>query len=570
MHRSARRGGRAPAGALLAVWLCLAGETHAQITGMATTDDGSVLYFSTPFNLAGSVDPAPVKIYVYDASGFRLYVDQFPGNAQQAITLSNPWVSGDGSVVAFQGEYQSEYFCGGFFFELCFNTNTVTAVQSGSAAPLIFSGTAVLSASGQYALIPGPILLDLTTGAQTGIPQPPPYNNVLLDGVASDGTVLLYNLGLSLLDTWRPGSIQYIAAATPAAVMNDAATTVVYVQGFALYIYDIASSTGRLFANGSAPSISRNGQWVAFLSPVNGVPQAWAVPADQSQYLQLTNDPFGVTSVIVSGSGNVVYAATAANAIWEYDLTAGTSTQILPPTPAPAYGPGFSGVAGSLVTMSVVGLVQETVTAAAPLPLTLAGYQVLLNGSPAPMFSVSPAAVVFQIPWEEPVDAVATVQLVSPGASPIFEAAPGSIFVWSYSASFLNIPCASIEALCVTATHADGTAVTTSSPAQPGEVLNFPMTGLGAVSPPVATGAAAPASPPVVVEHQFACQLLDLSNVILGNVQILAAVIPPGAVGTYSVTAKLPDNSGSFPYAVVYCLGVATVGDYLPVAARIQ
>ena len=303
----------------LAVWAGFASAAGAQITGMATTDDGSVLYFATALNLLGSRHPATARIYVCDAGGLRVYADRFPGAAPPNTVLSNPWVSGDGSVVAYRGTYTAGS-----------GTQTLTAIQRGSGAPMVLNSAAVLSANGQYALIPGPALLDLTSGAETGIPQPPPYDNVLLEGVASDGTVLVYNLGLSLLDTWRPGAIQYIAAGTAAAVMDDAADTVVYVQDGALYLYDLASGNGRLFANGTAPSISRDGQWVAFLSPMNGVAQAWAVPADQSGYWQLTDEPLGATAAIVSGSGNVVYAATATNAIWKYDLASGTATRILP------------------------------------------------------------------------------------------------------------------------------------------------------------------------------------------------------------------------------------------------
>lgn len=110
------------------MWFCLAGDTHAQITGMATPDDASVLYFSTPFNLAGSTDPAPVKIYVYDANGFRLYVDQFPNNVPQITTISNPWVSGDGSVVAYRGTYTTESICG--FMETRYYGYTQIAVHA--------------------------------------------------------------------------------------------------------------------------------------------------------------------------------------------------------------------------------------------------------------------------------------------------------------------------------------------------------------------------------------------------------------------------------------------------------
>jgi len=567
----------ARAGLRIALWLCLATAVNGQIVGLATTDDGSVLYFSTPFNLAGAANPTSAnKIYIYDANGLRLYSDRFPEQAgiPEPIGTSNPWVSGDGSVVAYQGTYTTNG-CYGFAFCIPPMTYTLTAIQRESAAPEILNTAAILSANGQYAVTPYPVLLDLTTGASTAIPSPSYNVAVTPDSVASDGTVLLHICCPTPEQTyyaWAPGAgLRNLSLAAGSAVMNDAATTVVYSQGIALYLYNLATGASYLFANGSAPSISRDGQWVAFLSPVTGVLQAWAVPAGQSEFLQLSSDPFGVASVVISGSGNVVYAVTGANAIWKYDLIAGAATQVVPPTPAPAFSATLGGVIGSQVSIPVTGLVAQTIAATPPLPSGLAGYQVLLNGSPAPIVSISPAALVFQIPWETPALNYATIQLQAMAANAVLQSAPGMIFIDSFLPRFLTTPCgAPVVGQCLVAAHADGTAVSSSNPAQAGEVVNFPMTGLGAVAPPIPTGAAAPASPPTVVQHPFVCQLVEVSGssqTVLGDLQMLSAVIPPGAVGTYLVAARLPVAFGDTSYAGVTCQGAGYyAAGYLPVA----
>ena len=153
---------------------CGLAVANGQIGGLATTDDGSVLYFSTPFNLAGAANPTSAnKIYIYDANGLRLYLDQFPNQAAilEPIAILNPWVSGDGSVVAYQGTYMTNG-CYGFAFCTPPMAYTLTAIQQGSGTPAILNAAAILSANGQYAAVttPYPALLDLTTGASAAIP----------------------------------------------------------------------------------------------------------------------------------------------------------------------------------------------------------------------------------------------------------------------------------------------------------------------------------------------------------------------------------------------------------------
>jgi len=98
------------------------------------------------------------------------------------------------------------------------------------------------------------------------------------------------------------------------------------------------------------------------------------------------------------------------------------------------------------------------------------------------------------------------------------------------------------------------------------------MIGLGAVSPPVPTGEAAPADPPAVVQHALVCVLLGYAGaappVLLGAVPILRSQLMPGAVGTYQVTAQLPAQTGNGPVAQVSCAGADySVAGLVPVTA---
>src|SRR5579863_6639464 len=90
------------------VLLLFAGNSlpvFGQFTGLATTTDGSKLYFSSSLRLRGSNQEDAPKIFSYDA-GFKLVreVDldnSIPENESNYYKLIEPQVSGDGKVVAF-------------------------------------------------------------------------------------------------------------------------------------------------------------------------------------------------------------------------------------------------------------------------------------------------------------------------------------------------------------------------------------------------------------------------------------------------------------------------------------
>jgi adhesin/invasin len=170
-----------------------------------------------------------------------------------------------------------------------------------------------------------------------------------------------------------------------------------------------------------------------------------------------------------------------------------------------------------------------------PLPLTMAGTQVLVGGTPAPLFFVSPMQINFQIPniavsWF-PFPTVVDVVVVANGVQsrpaplPLFPASPG-VFTTSSDgrghAAALNY---------------DLTPNSSLNPASAGSVIVIYLTGMGAVTPPLQAG--------------YAAADLNLTaltpTVLIGglpaDVQFSGAA--PGFAGLYQINARIPVTTSS-------------------------
>jgi uncharacterized protein (TIGR03437 family) len=102
------------------------------------------------------------------------------------------------------------------------------------------------------------------------------------------------------------------------------------------------------------------------------------------------------------------------------------------------------------------------------------------------------------------------------------------------------------------ATHADGTLLTTDSPAHAGDTVVIYLTGLGRTSPNPAPGE---------IPH-YAGQMVQLSGlkVSLGGsaldpIWIKYAGLTPGSAGLYQINLVLPDNLGTDPEILVAVAG---------------
>jgi uncharacterized protein (TIGR03437 family) len=181
----------------------------------------------------------------------------------------------------------------------------------------------------------------------------------------------------------------------------------------------------------------------------------------------------------------------------------------------------------------------------------MAGAQVSVNGIAAPIFYATPSQLGIQIP-NEVTGSSASVQVSvrgqgsAPQTIPIGTAAPG-IFTVSSDGTGAGI-----------VTHADASLVSAQNPALPGETLIIYATGLGRVSPPVATGAlpsgvssaALPAT--VMIDGvQVNPDFAGLSGCCVGLNQINIKVPAQTHAGTVPVTVSTGANVSNTVMLVV-------------------
>jgi uncharacterized protein (TIGR03437 family) len=185
---------------------------------------------------------------------------------------------------------------------------------------------------------------------------------------------------------------------------------------------------------------------------------------------------------------------------------------------------------GSLVAIYGSNLAGATAQASdLPLPTSLGGSQISINGTPAPLLYASPGQVNIQVPYEiVPGTATLTVQ-TDAGTS-----APVSFVVRPVGPGTMTLPPAS-HALAVNV--ADGSVNSPQSPAAPGQYLIVYVTGQGSVNPAIPTGAAAPDDP-----------LSYPSAAVLVNIGGQPATVPfagmaPGFVGLLQLNILVPNVS---------------------------
>ncbi len=197
---------------------------------------------------------------------------------------------------------------------------------------------------------------------------------------------------------------------------------------------------------------------------------------------------------------------------------------------------------GSVATLFGTNLASSTGYATSlPLPTSLAGTSVTIAGFSAPLFYVSPTQINFQVPWELTgsnnsliVNNVGTQSAPYSLSTPLF--APGV-----YTASATGTGPGQIM-------HSDFSLVTTSNPAVAGETVMVLCTGLGAVTPAGADGAAAPTSPAALLNSTVTVAIGGPSS----NVGF--AGLAPGSVGYDRVDLIVP-NLPSGVYTLQLAIG---------------
>ena len=203
--------------------------------------------------------------------------------------------------------------------------------------------------------------------------------------------------------------------------------------------------------------------------------------------------------------------------------------------------PGYPISPGAFVYLYGSGLSAQTARATAfPFPRTLGGVQVTMNGTPVPIYAVSPERIDCVVPFGLTGTTARIVVTSGTTASnavevPMSLSAPG---IFSLTQNGLG------DGAIL---HANFSGVTAASPAKPGEVVQVYLTGLGAVAPTVIDGAAAPSSPPLALVPG------PLRVTVAGQTaSVLFQGLAPGLAGVYQLNVQLPASlpPGSHSLAV--------------------
>jgi uncharacterized protein (TIGR03437 family) len=269
----------------------------------------------------------------------------------------------------------------------------------------------------------------------------------------------------------------------------------------------VAGATVRFTASGGAS-----------VSPASAVTDGFG----RAQAQATLGGAFGtfLVTASVTGGAQATFTLTAIHAAVVPPGSA-VSGASFAPAPAPVSP-------GSIFSIFGSNLAVDTRTALSlPLPVVLGNTRVEINGIAAPLFYVSAGQINAQVPFEASGSTASLV--VDNGGSrsvaislPLASSVPG-IFTAQYGTG----PGAVLHT-------SDYSPVADGSPATSGEIVAIYCTGLGAVTPNVQSGyAAPPGSVPQVVEKP---------QVTIGGApaEVLFAGLAPGFVGLYQVNVRVP------------------------------
>ena len=190
---------------------------------------------------------------------------------------------------------------------------------------------------------------------------------------------------------------------------------------------------------------------------------------------------------------------------------------------------------GALATVFGSNFAGSNVSASLPLPTTLGGVSVTVNGRSAPLLFVNSGQVNFQVPWETATgkaNVVVTNGLTSNTATVnVGTAAPGLFILPGGQAIVQN---------------QDFSLNGPNNPAKTGSTIVVYLTGSGPVNPPVATGALSPLSPVASATSQTSATIGPSSA------SVAFAGLTPGFVGLLQMNLVVPASlsSGDYPLTV--------------------
>lgn len=515
---------------------------HAQFTDLTAPGNGASLYYVVNVPSPSFEIPASSSIYKIGPQPSTLFLSfpppvlpPNPGAGSIVYYLSDyylvshPQFSRDGSVFAYTG---TRICLGGQF---CGTTlrdqTTIEGVPGQGTVKLI--GTGWLSGNGRYFLGAEAFpaftvsLLDLQTGIKQIVASSVAFGSTSRRLLADDGSAVFTNS--SNLFVFRAGKTINLGQGSEPVI--DAAGRIVLYTAAApgsadrdLHLYRPAEDRDTIFVQGylalQAPALSADGQRAMFIS--SG--QLYTINTDGSRFFQITNEASGVLQFTMSDDGQVAWYVTGDGRLVKLDLFKSATVFHVA-----AVDLSKTLVPGSAVTLGGSGLADGDV-------------RITIGGINAPLLSVSPASIVFQVPWETPVAQSVDIQVVTHAHTSAEATAQGSVTPLLSKPALLPDPIfAGGRAI-----HEDWSGfVTLDNRAHQGEIVHFYGTGFGPVRPPVPTGAPAPANPPAALATPLSC-----------NMPVLYAGLAPGLVGYYQLNVQVEQESTSPPGQFLYNTGL--------------
>jgi uncharacterized protein (TIGR03437 family) len=529
-----------------------------QFSQLATTDDGSQIYFVTSLRLRTEASlrlPRSPAIYRLAGDAPERYTVPPPLDFAFPKSHGNPQVSGDGTVVS----YTLTNACsGGSTCALTYPTTHYSFLFVRSQAyGQVLGGHAQVSRNGRYVLNAGRWssmtqraefreLRDLQTGETFEVRAWPSSNRQALTG---DGAVLGFDLQDNSLVLWNRQGLRRVSPSMPVgrAVIDDTGRRVIYETiGTSapsdLRALELDSGSDILLARGRhplQPSISNDGALVLYVAePVAGEPrQAFLIQPDGGGNRQLTRFPEGVEEAVLAGGGAVALAATPTGRLVRIRIRSGDLEELIPATPAFYSLGGLVVAPGSVYPLTGRGWTAAATASSIPLPRELDGIQVLADGEPWPLLRVSPGEILFQVPFE-----------TQSGRTMRLELKNSSMFDTSQEVLVKRRqPYLAYDSEHLLLVREDyRSRVTREDPARPGEILHGYAIGLGPVIPEAETGVPAPLDRLLWVTDPFDCRMGPVYD--WKPVEVLFAGLAPGMIGMYQFTMRLPESlpSGSF------------------------
>ena len=417
----------------------------------------------------------------------------------------------------------------GTVYRVSQNSTLATLVSALGSSPNAVNGRSYLAASGNGTRIflaegGGSVdLFDQTTG-NFAISRF--FNNLTLGNVAasSDGT------------NFHAGTQFFNGVIVPRDTIPSSIGGQYSIAGFAF------SPTGSTGYRGVRPNAVTN------TSPA---PRIEKLDATTQRVVSL----FNIAEALVPSSSNVLFSIAHQLAVNSSETTLygiSESGLLVIPLPGSGQASGPKILSGGIVNGASFALAPAPVSpgsiatifgsdmssaiaapSSLPLPTVLNNTCVTFDGIPAPFFFVSPGQLNVQVPWElagksSAQVAVGTGDLSSQPVTVNLGARAPGIFTISGDGQGVGAVLHS----------SNFSLVTTSNPAQIGEIISIYATGVGPTSIDVKTGAPAPVDGTLV-------PTLSTPTVTVGgaNAQVLFSGLAPGFVGLYQVDVRVPSNA---------------------------